>query len=273
MLFKNKKIKIGLALGSGGPRGLAHIGIIKALVKNNIPIDYIAGSSAGGIVGGFYAATKNITEIEEFILKANRRKILSLFFDPSLKQGLVIGNKLEKFIEKYIDKINFSDLKIPFIAVATDLITKESVLINKGKVSRALRISGSIPGFFKPIKKGKHTLVDGGLSTPVPVDIVRNMGADLVIAINLNDYSLVKNKVKFGFYKIINNIISIFSYNLSRSNVKHADFVVSAETQGVDWHTTIIKNKRKEVILANQKLMERLMPKLKKLINEKIKTV
>jgi NTE family protein len=270
MLYKSKKIKIGLALGSGGPRGLAHIGIIKSLVKNNIPIDYIAGSSAGAMAGGYYAASKNIDEIEKLVISTNRRKILSMFLEPSFKGGIVAGNKMEKFIEEYIGDINFSDLKVPFIAVATDLITKKPVLINKGRVSKAIRISGSMPIVFKPVKKGEKILVDGGLSNPVPVDVVKKMGADFVIAVNLSDYYIANSNDKFGFYSIMNNTISVFSYNLSRNNIKQADFVVPAKVENVDW-VSIFKNKGRGIITENQKLMDEMIPKLKKKFKEKAK--
>jgi len=270
MSIFRKKIKIGLALGSGGPRGLAHIGIIKALENNEIPIDCIAGSSAGSIIGGLYSALKDIKKIEDIALSANRRTLLSLFFDPSLTQGLIAGNKLERFIEKYIGNINFSDLKIPFTAVATDLITKEPVPIKKGKVVKALRASSSIPFVLKPVKKGRHVLVDGGLSDPVPVDVVRKMGADLVIAVNL-DYYLPNTSGKFGFYNIVSNSISIYAYNLSKNIIKRADFVIPAKVENVDLSTIVYKSKRAQIIDENEKLMIKLIPKIKKLIDKKSK--
>lgn len=273
MAIFRKKMKIGLALGSGGPRGLAHIGIIKSLIKNNIPIDYIAGSSSGAIIGGSYAATKNIKEIEGLALSTGRRKLLSLFFDPSIRQGLVLGNKLEGFIEEYTGKVNFSDLKIPFTAVATDMKKGKPVFLKKGKLAKALRISGSMPLVFKPVEKKNQILVDGGLSDPVPVDAVRKMGADFVIAIDLNDFFLKKKSGKFGFYKIGNNIINILSHNLSLSHIKHADFVVSVKGQDIDWRSVILfRNKRAKIITDNEKLMSGLMPKLKEKISQKSKT-
>jgi len=141
---RKNTLKIGLALGSGGPRGLAHIGVIKTLVENNIPIDFIAGASAGALVGGAYAATKNIKTIEKIALQVNRRQILSLI-DPTWKHGLIKGIKIERFIENYIGKISFKDLKIPFSAIATDIRTGEMVLMNQGRVASAIRASISIP--------------------------------------------------------------------------------------------------------------------------------
>ena len=130
-----KRPKIGLALGSGGSRGLAHIGVIKALEENNIPIDFIAGSSIGAMIGGFYAARLDIKEIEEIALSINWRRIFSILFDPHLKQGLIGGEKLKTFIKNYINGKKFEDCKIPFAAVATDLKTGEIVILNKGEIN------------------------------------------------------------------------------------------------------------------------------------------
>jgi len=268
-MFFQKRFKIGLALGSGGPRGLAHIGIIKILEKNNIPIDYIAGSSAGAIIGGIYAATKNIQQIEKFALDSSRQELLSLFFDPSIKYGIISGQKLEKFIKKFIGKINFNQLKIPFAAVATNIETGKRVILDRGNVAKAIRISGSIPVVFQAIKKHRKILVDGGLSDPVPVDVVRKMGADFVIAVDLNSYfyNPLKNS-KIGFYKIINNTIGILMHNLSQKNIQNANFIIAAKTENIDWSTIIFKTKRKEAIMENEKLMEKLIPKLLKEIKK-----
>lgn len=269
-MFFQKRLKIGLALGSGGPRGLAHIGIIKILEKNNIPIDYIAGSSAGAIIGGIYAATKNIQQIEKFALDSSRQELLSLFFDPSIKYGIISGQKLENFIKKFIGTINFNQLKIPFAAVATNIETGKRVILDRGNVAKAIRISGSIPVVFQAIKKHRKILVDGGLSDPVPVDVVRKMGADFVIAVDLNSYfyNPLKNS-KIGFYKIINNTIGILMHNLSQKNIQNANFIVAAKTENIDWSTIIFKTKRKEAIMENEKLMQRLIPNLLKEIKRK----
>ena len=120
---ESKRPKIGLALGSGGPKGLAHIGVIKVLEENNIPIDFMAGSSIGAMVGGFYAAGLSIKEIEKIALSVNWRRVFSILFDPHLKQGLIGGEKLKTFIGDYINGKKFEDCKIPFVVVATDLKT------------------------------------------------------------------------------------------------------------------------------------------------------
>jgi NTE family protein len=263
-MTKQMRPKIGLALGSGGPKGLSHIGIIKVLEENNIPIDFIAGSSIGSVIGGFYAATKDIKKIEEIALSNNWRQTLSLFFDPSLRQGFVSGRKIRNFIENIIGKINFKDLKIPLSVVTTDIKTGEAVVIDKGEVALAIRASSSIPLIFKPAKLNNRLLVDGGLSLPVPVSVVKKMGADLVVAVNLDaDYFANNEDRSFGFYKVANSSIKLLRYHLASLNVKDADIVINPKIGKVGWNKFIDS---KSVILAGEEAIQLSMLQLKKLI-------
>jgi len=268
-MTNKERPKIGLALGSGGPRGLAHIGVIKVLEKNNIPVDFIAGSSIGALVGGFYAATKDIKQIEKIALSTNWRLILSLI-DPSLRQGLVGGEKIKNFIESYINKMRFQDLKIPFSAIATDIKNGDIVCINEGEVSSAIRASISLPLIFKPIKREDKLLADGGLSLPVPVKIVRKMGAELVIAINLDANYFTNNNnqnINFGFYKIANNSINLLRHHLASWNVKEADIIVEPKLGikvGITYWNKFLDGKN--IILAGESAMKEKLPQLQKLI-------
>jgi len=264
-MSETKRPKIGLALGSGGAKGLAHIGVIKVLEENNIPIRFIAGSSIGALIGGFYSATKDIKHVEKIALSTNWRKLLSLI-DPSLRQGLISGEKLKKFIENQIGKIKFQDLKIPLSVIATDLKTGETISINQGEVASAIRASISIPLVFKPVDREGRLLADGGLSLPVPVEIARKMGAELVIAVNLDaNYFTNKdnNKTNLGFYKIANNSINLLRYHLAFWNVKDADIIVEPKLGSVHWNKFL---DGKNIILAGESAMKKKLPELKKLI-------
>jgi len=266
-MVKAIRPKIGLALGSGGPKGLSHIGIIKVLEENNITIDFIAGASIGSVIGGFYASTKNIKKIEKIALSNNWRQTLPLFFDPSLRQGFVSGRKIKIFIENIIGKIHFKDLKIPFSVVATDIKTGETVIINEGEVALAIRASSSIPLIFKPLKLDSMLLVDGGLSLPVPVGVVRRMGADLVIAVNLDaDYFSNTKDSSFGFYKVANSSIKLLRYHLASSNVKDADITINPKIGKVGWNKFI---DGKSVILAGEEAMQLSILQLKELIKHR----
>ena len=264
-MTESKMPKIGLALGSGGPKGLAHIGVIKVLEDNNIPIDFIAGSSIGAMVGGFYAVTKDVKQMEKIVLGTSWKLILSLI-DPSLRQGLVGGKKVKNFIESHIDKIHFKDLKIPLSVVTTDLKSGEAIVINENEVALAIRASISFPLVLKPIEREGKLLADGGLSLPVPVDIVRKMGAKLVIAVNLDaNYFINGNNknINFGFYRIANNSINILRYHLASWNIQNADVVITPKLGSIHWNKFL---DGKDIILAGEEAMKERLNQLQELI-------
>jgi len=267
-MAESKRPKIGLALGSGGSRGLAHIGVIKALEENNIPIDFIAGSSIGAMAGGFYAAGLSIKKMEEISLETNWRRMFSLV-DPHLKQGLISGEKVKTFIEGYVDGKKIEDCKIPFVAVATDLKTGEIVILNKGEMAQAIRASISIPLVFKPVEIDGKTLADGGLSAPVPVEIVQGMGADIIIAINL-DKHYHDEEWKPGWYDIANGSLNILRHHLALSNVASADMVINIDVGKNNYWYQFINGQDK--ILTGEKATKEILPRLQEIINQKSKS-
>lgn len=191
---KKKRIpskKVGLALGSGSARGWAHIGVIRALSEAGIRADYIAGTSIGALVGAVYASGE-IEALEEVVLQLDWKEIAYLFDVVFPKSGLIDGKKVSVFIQNHVKKINIEDLSLPFCAVSTDLTTGDEVAIREGNIIEAVRASISVPGIFTPVKKNRTILVDGGLVNPVPVSVVREMGADFVIAVDLN-HNIIKN--------------------------------------------------------------------------------
>ena len=267
-MVESKRPKIGLALGSGGSRGLAHIGVIKALEENNIPIDFIAGSSIGAMAGGFYAAGLSIKKMEEISLETNWRRMFSLV-DPHLKQGLISGEKVKTFIEGYVDGKKIEDCKIPFVAVATDLKTGEIVILNKGEMAQAIRASISIPLVFKPVEIDGKTLADGGLSAPVPVEIVQGMGADIIIAINL-DKHYHDEEWKPWWYDIANGSLNILRHHLALSNVASADMVINIDVGKNNYWYQFINGQDK--ILTGEKATKEILPRLQEIINQKSKS-
>ena len=182
-MLKDKKI--GLALGGGAARGWAHLGVIRALEEKGIKPDYVAGTSIGALVGGAYASGK-IEELHHFSGSLDWKQLLN-FFDPVFpRTALVDGKKVERFLRELVDDKKIEDLEIPFSAVATDLYDGGETVIASGDAAEAIRASISIPGIFTPVKKGRSILTDGGLVNPVPINVVREMGADFVIAVDLN---------------------------------------------------------------------------------------
>lgn len=192
---KKKGLKIGLVLGSGSARGLAHVGVILALEAYNIPIDIIAGTSIGSVIGSLYASGATIKQLEEMALSIKMSKTLFMLDSTFPHSGLISGDRIEKMLNQFALKDKtFDDLSISFAAVATDVESGAKVILNQGKVIDAVRASIAIPGIFTPVKYGDYYLVDGGVVDPVPVDVVQMMGADIIIAVSLakiNPYSTI----------------------------------------------------------------------------------
>ncbi|NLI13495.1 MAG: patatin family protein [Peptococcaceae bacterium] len=181
----NVRPRIGLALGGGGARGYAHLGVLKILLEADIPIDVIAGTSMGAVVGAVYAAGYGIKEMENMVFQIGWRQMFELA-DPSLpSQGLIIGNRLEKYFNILARGKDFNQLEKALVVVATDVISGEEVRINSGPVAKALRASTALPGIFYPVKAGSHLLVDGSISTPVPLAAVQEAGSDVVVAVDV----------------------------------------------------------------------------------------
>lgn len=178
--------KIGFALGSGSARGLAHIGVLKVLKEAGISIDCVAGSSIGAIIGGMFSAGMKPEEIENIANSMNILKLVSLADVTLPNTAILNGNRVEKFIREKVGNKNFEELKIPFKCVAVDVLSGKEIVLDSGSVAKALRASISLPVIFAPVEKDGQLLVDGGVLNPVPVDIVKSMGADIVIAVTLS---------------------------------------------------------------------------------------
>ncbi len=184
--------RVGLALGSGSARGLAHLGVIRAIEEAGIEVSCIAGTSMGALIGAIHAAGK-LDELEASFRDFDWKKTAS-FFDVVLpKSGLLDGAKVVELVRTHIHADAIEMLGKPFAAVATDIVSGEEVVIRSGDVIDAVRASISVPGIFTPVRSNGRVLVDGGLTNPVPVSVVRSMGADIVIAVDLN-HEIVSGK-------------------------------------------------------------------------------
>jgi NTE family protein len=232
-----QKKKIGLALSGGAARGLAHVGVLSVLREEGISIDMIAGTSAGAVMGAIYAWNQDTVWMKEQALDTNWKK-MGTIIDPSFPwTGFIKGRKVKKLISSFVpDNIRFSDLHIPLACVATDIDTGEEIVINRGVVLDALRATISIPGVFTVVKREGRFLVDGGLTTPVPVDVVRKMGADFVIAVNVNpDVSdrvgrtgrrRIEANREPNILQVMMQSIYITTYCLAVSSMAAADIVI-----------------------------------------------
>lgn len=177
--------RVGLALGSGSARGLAHIGVLRALDEAGITVDAVAGTSIGALIGAVHAAGR-LDSLAATFRTLDWRRIVS-FIDVVLpKSGLIDGVRIAALVREHVPSATIEALALPYAAVATDLTTGEEVVIRQGDVIEAVRASISVPGIFTPVRWNSRILVDGGLVNPVPVTVARALGADLVVAVDLN---------------------------------------------------------------------------------------
>jgi len=226
-----KKIKVGLALGGGGARGFAHIGVLKALEEADIEVSYLSGISMGAIMAAGYAHKKNLKRLEKHVLDF---KYLD-FVKPHKQDILMDINKITAYFDKYLGNSNFSDLQIPLQVLTTDLREMRGFVINKGKVSKAIAASSTTPYIHKPIQYDDRLLVDGGLISDVPIELVDHPDIDMIIGVK------VTTKAKFdeqdnlhmsNFQKMMIAKfppISLLWYKQINNYMKHSKKIVNNE--------------------------------------------
>ena len=288
--FKRKRPKVGLALGSGSARGLAHIGALKVLKEEGIPIDVVTGTSIGALIGSIYAADREINALEELVLNTDWKKTAALFLPTLSRSGLVNGRKVEALLKTFVGDKRFEELKCSFAVVATDIESGEEIVITQGDLIRAVRASISLPGIFTPVRYGNRFLVDGGMVDPIPADVARRMGADIVIAVNvipdvekkvkavrIRKISSQKSKeektkgflraIKGGgapnIFQVLLRTINIMEREIAKTRLKEADIIIEPDIERI---RLIDFYKGKEAILAGEKATRDALPKIRRLI-------
>jgi NTE family protein len=253
-------MKIGLALSGGAARGFAHLGVVKVLQENNIPIDFIAGTSAGSLVGGGIAAGMSVDELLEISKDLSWFKIgklsLSMF-------GVQNNEPLAEFVRERYPIKNIEDLIIPFAAVAADLDSGEKVVFDKGELAFAVRASSNIPVIYTPIQYGEQRLVDGGIAEIVPCETVREMGADIVIAVDVN--AAIPRLIEKP-----NNALSVMLHTgflairgLTKPNLAHANIVIQPNLH--DYRVDQI-GKAKEMMKIGEEAANEMLDEIKQLL-------
>jgi len=235
-----ERAKVGLALGGGGARGLAHIGVLEVLQQEKVPVDMIAGASAGALVGAVYALGKDASVIKDVASKLDWKKLISLADFTMPRTGFIGGRKVGNLLKSIMGRdVSFSDLQIPLACVATDINTRGEVVIEEGSVLEAVRASISIPGIFAVAKWQGRYLVDGGLVNPVPVSVLRRMGADFIIAVNVIP-DIHHRVITAGeqaqaalkepnIFSVIVQSLQMAQCLLVRHNIQDADIVISPD--------------------------------------------
>ena len=318
VLQANKSPKIGLVLSGGGSKGFAHIATLKALDSLNIPIDYIAGTSFGAIVGAMYALGYPGKQIEKMALATDwyevqndepKRKHLPYFrkkdtgkyqlqfgldkVKPVTPTGLIYGQKiildLSKWTREYEQVYDFDKLPIPFRCNAFDIMSGKEVILKEGSLSHALRASLSIPTIFAPVEWGDGLLVDGGVINNLPVDIVKEMGADIILAVDVSATSKNKSQLK-NIYDVVDQTIGVHGYEKTKASIRQADYYIRPNLETVsftdyslstieylfdrgekavkdNWHIFL---KLQEMTINREQRTKNLKPLIKPLINQVI---
>ena len=254
--------KVGVVLSGGGAKGMAHIGVLKVLEKAGIPIDVITGTSIGSIVGGLYAIGYNAHSLDSMVKKQDwtyvitdkedlrnqtyldRKKVNTYFLTTGLTigkhnlnaGGLIKGKNLAELFQKlfvgYTDSLDFNrDLKIPFACVATNIMDNSEIVFHSGRLPQAIRASMSIPAAFSPVRLGNMVLVDGGLKNNFPVDVAREMGAEIVIGVTLNGKPKTAEDIT-GTMKIVGQIIDVNCVNKYAENKALSDLWMNVDPHG-----------------------------------------
>jgi NTE family protein len=215
------RLRIGLALGGGAAKGFAHIGVIKMLEANGIHPDVVAGTSAGSVVGALYASGMDPFQLQEtaYALDQSSLRDVRLF-----SGGVVQGQKLQDYVNQQVKNRPLDRLNLPFAAVATQLETGQRTVFVRGNTGQAVRASSSVPGVFEPVAIGGRHYVDGGVVSPVPVDAARQLGADVVIAVDISSKADGSNPQ--GMLGIVGQSIAIMGQKLGEQELARADIVI-----------------------------------------------
>jgi NTE family protein len=258
-----RPLKIGLALGGGAAKGFAHVGVIQVLEEAGIKPQLVVGTSAGSVVGAFYASGKTAEQLQH-ISESMDEKTLADWNMPLIARGVMRGDALAKYVGQQLSVQKIEDMKIPLGIVATDLHTGEAILFQRGDVSTAVRASSAVPAVFQPVSIGNKDYVDGGLVSPVPVRFARQMGADIVIAVDIS--TPPETNKSDGMLQILLQTFNIMGKTITDFELKGADVVVKPVLLGVG---STSFGERKRSIEAGRAAMLAQLPQLKALLQGK----
>lgn len=253
-----KPAKIALVLGAGVSKGFAHIGVLKILESNKIPIHMIVGTSVGSAVGSLYAYGYNAFQLQKMSFSIEKGDILDLTIPDN---GFIKGEKLEEFINKTLKNTPMEKLKIPFYAVATEIKDGQEVVFGKGNTGQAVRASCSIPGIFRPVKIVDKMYVDGGVVSPVAVDAARRFGADIVIAVDIST-GVERTQPENTIETILQSLNVMYS-KLASIQLCNADVVIKPKVGHIG---STDFSKRHEAILEGEKAAIEALPQIMQII-------
>ncbi len=249
--------KIGLALGGGAARGFAHVGVIQVLEEAGLRPSYVAGTSAGSLVAAIYASGKTGAQLQQ-VSEAMEEVAIADWTLPLFNRGMLRGEALARYVNKQVDGRLIESLPIPLGIVATDLNSGQAVLFQRGDTGTAVRASSAVPALFQPVKIAGHEYVDGGLVSPVPVRYARQMGAELVIAVDIS--SAPENNPANDTLQVLLQTFAIMGKSINAFELPSADVVVRPVISGL---SSSDFSSRKKSIEAGRQAMLQMLPLLK----------
>jgi NTE family protein len=258
--FMGTKKTLGLALGGGSARGFAHIGVLKALEAAGIKADFVVGTSMGAVIGAFYCSGIGLRMMERLAGHIQRNQWLDWTFP---RMGLASGDKLEQLLVMMTRNKTFAQLELPLAVVAADLVHGEKVVINEGNVARAVRASAAIPGIFCPVEYQGRTLVDGAVVERVPVQTARELGADLILAVDVGIYT--NGSKPMHILDVISQSLDLMQRDLCRLSTDAADIVIFPQLHDVSpghFH------KAQQAILAGEDAANAMLPQILELLQK-----
>jgi len=251
---------IGLALSGGAARGIAHIAVLDVLEQEGIPIHAIAGTSAGSIIGALYCASMTLSEIKRLLLNTKWKDVLKLTIP---KQGFMSSDGIYQFMESVLPVKKFSSLPLPLAVVATDLKTAEKVVITSGSIAKAVQASCSVPILFTPTELNNKLLVDGGISSQIPVRTVReNLGMKNVISVDVN-YKAMESDYYDNMISIATHLSALWASRNAREEEKLANVAIHVNATGIPIYDL---SKAKELLKRGKKAAEEKLDEMRALI-------
>ncbi|MCL5807026.1 MAG: patatin-like phospholipase family protein [Deltaproteobacteria bacterium] len=252
--------KIAVVLGAGASRGFAHVGVLKILESQKVPIHLIVGTSSGSFVGSICAYGYDAFQIQQMALAIQKDDVVDLTIPDN---GFVRGEKLESFVNRAVRHSPLERLRIPFLAVATNVQTGEETVFVTGNTGKAVRASCSVPGIFQPVRIGEKTYVDGGVVSPVAVNAARNAGADVVIAVDIS--AGVAGTLPQGTLETILQSIDIMYAKISATQIRNADVVIRPRVNHINSSDF---ERRHEAILEGEKAAAAAMPRINQILGK-----
>lgn len=250
--------KVGLALGGGGARGFAEIGVLRVLEQEKIPVHVVVGTSVGSLVGALYADSGRVLDAEFHALAVQEEDLFDYRTLALFSGGLVKGERLRKFLHTHLRAKTIEEMRLPFAAVATDLRTGAAVVLDRGPVADAVHASCAIPGVFVPVQVGEAVLVDGGVVEPVPVSVARRLGAEVVIAVVIS--AAVPTAAPRTPLGVVYHAVTIMAAEMGRLKAREADVVIEPRVGDVAYNDF---SQKKRLIEAGEDAARAALPAIR----------